>query len=114
MEFLAFGDTRGAASAVLEVVTENRENWEAEPVYETYLAQGTQIASGAFFFRLQPNYEAGGDSFAAERETQFFSGDWYPRLLCTLRLYDENGVLLHEKQVENPEDVTFSNWPEVE
>jgi len=113
VELLAFGDIRSAVSAALEVTTENRENWEAEPVYETYLTQGTQIAPGAFLFRLQPHYESGNISFTAESEERFFSGEWYPRLLCTLRLYDESGALLHEKDVENPEDVTFSNWPEV-
>ena len=114
VEFLAFGDTQGAVSATLEVTTENRENWEAEPVYETYLAQGVQIAPGGFVFRLQPNYEEGDSSFAAESEERFFAGEWYPRLLCVLRLCDENGALLHEKSVENPEDITFSHWPEVE
>jgi len=112
VDYMAFGDLRGAVGAELDITLEI----EGMQFCETYTARGVFLAEDMVLFALAPNYAAEDESVAAQVEREIFANDKHPRQRdIVLRLYDEEGVLLHEKAAEYvSESSIFATWPEVE
>ncbi|MDD5932414.1 MAG: hypothetical protein PUC45_08210 [Oscillospiraceae bacterium] len=67
---------------------------------ETYQTQGQRLGEGVFRFVMEPHYEQGDDSAAAQTERKLFAeeliaNEW----TATIRYYDDAGELMGEEPV---------------
>lgn len=114
VDYMAFGDLRGAKRAELDVTMEISLG-KGNVIQESYTAQGVFLEEDLVLFALAPKYSGEDESEAAQAEGEVFSGNWHPQgREMVLRLYDGGGTLIHEKAAPYPSEISiFARWPEV-
>lgn len=109
VEYMAFGALETAARTELEVTLDITVT-DINRLHETYIAEGVRINPYCFRFTLKEHYSKDDESVAAIEERKIFADQTVPRCYdAALRLYDENGALMHEKRIENF-DIKSLGW----
>lgn len=113
-EVMAAGTLEEADRAELEITihwegSSRGRQWDTR---RTYRAEGTRKNPNCFVFRLTPHYPETDDSPEAEMEREFFRGEGpgFTQETVTLRLYQADGGLLHEKAMEFIEAEGWLHW----
>lgn len=100
VEYMAFGLLEDIARAELEVTLDITVS-DVTRLHEVYTAEGIRINPYCFRFTLEPHYRKDDGSIAATEEVKIFADQTIPRCYdAALRLYDEDGTLMHEKRIE--------------
>lgn len=98
-EFMAFGNLEEAATAELKVTLDITVSG-VNRLHETYVVQGTRVNPYCFSFALEKHYAEDDESVAAEEERKIFENRTAPQCHdAVLRLYDADGMLIHEKSI---------------
>lgn len=117
LRYLAFGNLAEVHRAELEVLLDLRlteNDVFVGHLQESYLARGQRIAEGGFVFQLERHYgEEDASPLAKVENTAFSNSVLAQGEHLVLRLYDENGMLIHEKEMRNIDTRHQEVWPEV-